>query len=152
MEHLNIDFENSVSFVKLRSLFFNRFKSFKLSLVIDSKLFSYPDDSEGKSDIFWNISSVDDFKDIKFRSYVSFSEDVNISMNEFLLWLHGISIKLDSKIYVQVDNSDDIFGYFAAWCIDGRTKSIVLEADEVFEDSEFAYCKPIIDMSKNLDV
>ncbi|MDE4454367.1 hypothetical protein [Psychrobacter sp. DAB_AL62B] len=149
MEHLNLDFENSVNFIKVRGLFF---KSFKLSLVVDTELFSYPKDSEGQSDIFWNISSVEDYKDIKFRSYISFSEEVKLTMNEILLWLSSISTNLDSKIYVQIEDSDDILGYFAAWYVDGKTKSIVLEAKEVFKESEFAYCKPIIDMSENLDI
>ncbi|MBH0095430.1 hypothetical protein I6E61_03405 [Psychrobacter sp. NZS113] len=155
MKYLNIDFEKEVNFEELIKLFLDKFNDLKVAIVINSELFSNLEGDDEKASIFWNISDIDIYKDIKIRSSIDFSKNIDLSRSEFLLWLHMISINLDSKIYVQIDIPDipdNPIGFFVAWRIDGKSRSLVLEAEEVFEDTEFAYCEPIIDMTKYLDV
>ena len=66
------------------------------------------------------------------------------------LWFHKISISFNSKIYVKIDISDNLIEYFVAWKIYGKFKSLVLDAEEFSEDSEFSYCEPKGDMTKML--
>ncbi|WP_218690726.1 hypothetical protein [Psychrobacter sp. BF1] len=152
MKYLNIDFEKEVNFEKLIKLFLEKFNELKVAIVINSELFSNLEGDDEKASIFWNISDIDIYKDIKIRSSIEFSKNVDLSRAEFLLWLHMLSITLDSKIYVQIDIPDNPIGYFIAWKIDSEIKSIVFDAEEFSEDSEFAYCEPIIDMTKYLDI
>lgn len=152
MRYLNIDFEKEISFEKLIKLFLDKFNDFKVAIVINSELFSNLKGDDEKASIFWNISDVDDYTDIKIRSYIEFSEDIKIPIDEFLLWIHMISIKLDSKIFVEIEILENPIEYSVVWCIDGKTRSIVFDAEELFEDSESAYCKPLIDMTKYLDI
>lgn len=152
MRYLNIDFEKEISFEKLIKLFLDKFNEFKVAIVINSELFSNLKGDDEKASIFWNISDVDDYTDIKIRSYIEFSEDIKIPIDEFLLWIHMISIKLDSKIFVEIEILENPIEYSVVWCIDGKTRSIVFDAEELFEDSESAYCKPLIDMTKYLDI
>ncbi len=151
MRYLNIDFEKAVDYDKLVKLFLNEFNEFKVAILINSEFFSNLKDDDEKAIIFWDISDIDIYKDIKIRSSIEFSENVDLSRAEFLLWLHKISISFNSKIYVQIDISDNPIGYFVAWKIDGKFKSLVLDAEEFSEDSEFSYCEPRVDMTKMLD-
>lgn len=152
MRCLNIDFEKEVEYEKLIQLILDKFNKFKVAIVINSELFSNLEGDDEKASIFWNISDIGMYKDIKLRSSIDFSEDVEIPTDEFLLWLHMISIKLDSKIFVDIEILENPIEYSVAWCISGKTRSIVFDAEEFSEDSEFSYCEPLIDMTKYLDI
>lgn len=152
MRYLNIDFEKEVEYEKLIKLFLDKFSELKVAIGINFELFSNLGADGEKASIFWDVSSIDEYTDIKLRSYISFSEDVEIPIDEFLLWLHMISINLDSKIFVDIEILENPIEYSVIWCIDGKIRSIVFDAEEFSEDSEFAYCEPIIDMTKYLDI
>ena len=150
MRYLNIDFEKEVDFKKLINSFLIRFDEFKVAIGINFKLSSNIKEEDEKAKIFWDISEIDGYADIKLRSQIEFSEDIELPLDEFILWLHIISINLDSKIFVEIEMLENPIEYSVAWCIDGKTRKLVFDAEEHFEDSEFAYCEPVIDMTKYL--
>lgn len=166
MRYFNIDFEKAVNFEKLVKLFNDKFGDTKSAFLINNNFSSNLTNDTQKADIFWYIDNlegfididgtfVSEYTDIKIRSYITFSEYAELPIDEFLLWLHKVSISLESKVYVDIEIPSNPFGYSTSWCIDGMTRSIVFEAEEIlnYPDStvpDFYYIEPVIDLTRYL--
>ncbi len=166
MEFFNIDFEKRINFEKFKELFFIKFGNTKVAFWINTDFSVHFANNNQKADIFWCMDDLDgytdidgtyigEYTDIKIRSYVTFSENINMLTGEFLLWLNEVSISLETKVYVDIELQNSTFGFSTSWCINGRTRSIVFEAEEVLARPDsivpnFYYIEPIIDVTDYL--
>ena len=166
MDYYNINFEKNIDFEHFKSLFKNKFGNTRVAFLTNNNFSSNLTNETQKADVFWCLDNLEGFTDIdgtfigeytdiKIRSHVTFSENIDMLTSEFLLWLHKVSISLETKIYVDIELQNSTFGYSTSWCINGTTRSIVFEAEEVLARPDsiapnFYYIEPIINVTEYL--
>lgn len=152
-EYYNIDFENCIDIDALIHLIQLKFPKCNLSVRYNQEAYeSIHDTNTGIFNVWITLEDLKEdniyyFSDVKLRCLLYVSNEYNFSNNQIIKFLHDLSMKLHSKIYIPMEDVEEnlcSFSYYSIWCIDNDKRKIMFDAQEFFDDCQNQYCEYLL--------